>query len=188
MVWIPGGTFLRGSDNPKMPEARPRHRVTVDGFYMDRDAVTNAEFKRFVDATGYVTVAEKTPLAKDFPGLPPENLVAGSVVFHPPAGPVPLNNHLQWWTYLKGASWRHPEGPKATSKAASNIPWSRWPGTMQLPTASGPASVCRRRPSSSLPPGAGWKTKFTFGATSSSHRGSGWPTSGKDTFPVRELG
>jgi formylglycine-generating enzyme len=122
MVWIPGGDFWRGSENPKMPDARPRHRVTVDGFYMDRDAVTNAEFNRFVEATGYVTVAEKTPLAKDFPGAPPENLVAGSVVFHPPAVPVSLDNHLQWWTYIKGASWRHPEGPESTLEGRDQYP------------------------------------------------------------------
>jgi sulfatase modifying factor 1 len=122
MVWIPAGTFWRGSDNPKMPDARPRHRVGVDGFYMDRDAVTNAQFRRFVEATGYVTVAEKTPLAKDFPGAPPEKLVAGSVVFHPPEGPVPLDNHLQWWTYIKGASWRHPEGPESNLEGRDQYP------------------------------------------------------------------
>jgi formylglycine-generating enzyme required for sulfatase activity len=122
MVWIPGGTFLRGSDNAKMPDARPRHRVTVDGFYMDRMPVSNAEFARFVDATGYVTIAEKTPLAKDFPGALPEKLVAGSVVFSPPGGPVPLNDHLQWWTYKKGACWRHPEGPESNLEGRENQP------------------------------------------------------------------
>ncbi len=122
MVWIPGGEFLRGADNPRMPDARPKHRVAVDGFWMDRNAVTNEQFARFIDATDYVTVAERTPLAKDFPGAPPENLVAGSVVFSPPGGPVPLNDHLQWWSYVKGASWRHPEGPKSDIAGHDNYP------------------------------------------------------------------
>jgi sulfatase modifying factor 1 len=111
MVWIPGGEFTMGSENPKMRDAQPLHRTLVDGFWMDQTAVTNEQFQQFVDATGYVTVAERTPQAKDFPGAPPENLVAGSVVFAPPKGPVSLDNHLQWWSYVKGANWRHPEGP-----------------------------------------------------------------------------
>jgi formylglycine-generating enzyme required for sulfatase activity len=125
MVWVPGGTFLRGSDNPQMREARPQHRVTVDGFWMDRTAVTNEEFGRFVEATGYVTVAERTPQAKDFPNAPPEKLVAGGVVFTPPGGPVPLNTpscHLQWWDYVKGANWRHPDGPASTTQGREKHP------------------------------------------------------------------
>src|SRR6516162_3101817 len=93
MVWIPGGTFWRGSDNPKMRDAQPAHPVTVDRFLMDATAVTNERFTQFVEATGYVTVAERTPQAKDFPGAPPEKLVAGAVVFTPTSGPVPLTNH-----------------------------------------------------------------------------------------------
>jgi formylglycine-generating enzyme required for sulfatase activity len=111
MVWIPGGTFHRGGDKPQHRDAQPVHLVSVDGFWMDATAVTNEEFARFVDATHYVTVAERVPQAKDFPNAPPENLVAGSVVFSPPRGPVPLDNHLQWWRYVKGANWRHPDGP-----------------------------------------------------------------------------
>jgi formylglycine-generating enzyme required for sulfatase activity len=122
MVWIPGGEFWQGSDNPAMRDAQPRHRVQVDGFWMDRAAVTNEQFDRFVDATNYVTIAERTPLAKDFPGAPPEKLVAGSVVFSPPSGPVPLDNHLQWWSYVKGASWRHPEGPQSNLDGRENHP------------------------------------------------------------------
>src|SRR5437764_1335958 len=122
MVWVPGGTFTRGSTNPRMRDARPTHRVAVDGFWMDRTAVTNEQFARFVKATGYVTVAERTPEAKDFPGAPPENLVAGSVVFTPPRGAVPLDNHFRWWAYVKGASWRHPEGPKTDLKGREKHP------------------------------------------------------------------
>jgi formylglycine-generating enzyme required for sulfatase activity len=109
MVWIPGGEFAMGSD--QFPDARPVHRVAVDGFWMDVTEVTNAEFDAFVHATSYVTVAERTPQAADYPGAPPENLVAGSVVFSPPPKEVPLDDHYQWWRYQKGADWRHPEGP-----------------------------------------------------------------------------
>jgi formylglycine-generating enzyme len=109
MVWIPGGEFAMGSE--QFPDARPVHRVAVDGFWMDVTEVTNAEFDAFVRATSYVTVAERTPQAADYPGAPPENLVAGSVVFSPPPKEVPLDNHYQWWRYQKGADWRHPEGP-----------------------------------------------------------------------------
>ena len=112
MVWIPGGEFSMGSEH--FPDAQPVHRVAVDGFWMDVTEVTNAQWKRFVDATGYVTVAERVPRAEDYPGAMPENLVAGSVVFAPPSTEVPLDDHLRWWSYVAGADWRHPEGP-ATS-------------------------------------------------------------------------
>jgi formylglycine-generating enzyme required for sulfatase activity len=122
MVWIPGGAFLRGSDSPKMPDARPLHRVALDGFWIDKTAVTNEEFARFVDATGHVTVAERVPRAEDFPGAPREKLVAGGVVFTPPKGPVPLDNHLQWWSYVQGANWRHPDGPESDLKGKEKYP------------------------------------------------------------------
>src|SRR5262245_29106825 len=117
MAWIPGGEFSMGANDPPdmnpvgmqaTEDARPIHRVAVDGFFMDKTDVTNEAFAAFVRATGYVTVAERTPRAEDFPGAPPENLVAGSVVFTAPDHPVPLNDHLQWWNYVKGANWRHP--------------------------------------------------------------------------------
>ena len=120
MVWIPGGEFSMGSDDPRhdpdggpdpMADARPIHRVRVHGFWMDRTEVTNAAFARFVAATGYVTVAERTPRAEEFPGAPPENLVAGSIVFTPPPRALPLDDHYRWWSYVAGASWRHPFGP-----------------------------------------------------------------------------
>jgi sulfatase modifying factor 1 len=103
-------------------DSRPIHRVYVDGFFMDKTDVTNAQFSEFVKATGYVTVDEKTPRAEDFPGAPPENLVAGGVVFSPPAHAVPLNDHFQWWGYIKGANWRHPTGPKSSIKGKENYP------------------------------------------------------------------
>jgi formylglycine-generating enzyme required for sulfatase activity len=112
MVWIPGGEFSMGSE--QFPDARPVHRVAVDGFWIDVTEVTNAEFDRFVRATGYITVAERVPRAEDYPGAIPENLVAGSVVFTPPAHEVPLDDHYQWWRYVPGADWRHPEGPSSS--------------------------------------------------------------------------
>ena len=103
-------------------DARPIHRVRVDGFFMDKTDVTNSEFAEFVKATGYVTVAERRPRAEDFPGAPAENLVAGSVVFSPPDHPVPLNDHFQWWSYVPGANWRHPLGPNSDIKGKENYP------------------------------------------------------------------
>jgi formylglycine-generating enzyme len=111
MVWIPGGEFWMGSDFPMFRDARPVHLVHVDGFFMDKTEVRNEQFERFVKATGYVTVAERAPTLEEFPGAPPENLVAGSVVFVPTSAPVPLNDHFRWWSYVHGADWRHPQGP-----------------------------------------------------------------------------
>ena len=120
MLWIPGGEFSMGAaDSPgegtagmqATVDSRPIHRVYVDGFYMDRTDVTNAQFARFVEATHYVTVAERAPKAEDFPGVPRDNLVAGSIVFSPPDHAVPLNDYRQWWNYVHGANWRHPLGP-----------------------------------------------------------------------------
>ncbi|HKC56625.1 MAG TPA: formylglycine-generating enzyme family protein [Vicinamibacterales bacterium] len=131
MVWIPAGEFWMGAQHvpgrdtvgmQATRDARPIHQVYVDGFWMDTTVVTNAEFARFADATGYVTVAERTPRAEDFPGAPPENLVAGSVVFAPPDHRVPLNNYLQWWSYEPGASWRHPEGPRSDLRGRERYP------------------------------------------------------------------
>lgn len=103
-------------------DALPVHRVYVDGFWMDKTEVSNAQFAEFVKATGYITVAERTPRAEDYPGAPAENLVAGSVVFSPPAQAVPLNDHCQWWSYVKGANWRHPLGPDSDLKGKENFP------------------------------------------------------------------
>lgn len=111
MVKIPAGTFWMGSEDPAFPDARPMHRVRLGSFWMGRTEVTNAQFRRFVEATGYVTVAERTPRAEDYPGAPPENLVAGSLVFSPPAAAVALDDAYAWWSYVKGADWRHPSGP-----------------------------------------------------------------------------
>jgi formylglycine-generating enzyme required for sulfatase activity len=122
MIWIPGGQFWMGSAGERMADARPWHRVYVDGYWMDKTEVTNQEFARFVKATGYVTVAERKPRREDYPLAPPENLVAGSVVFSPPAHPVALDNHFLWWSYLPAANWRHPEGPNSDIAKRMNHP------------------------------------------------------------------
>ena len=109
MIWIPGGTFQMGSE-VHYPEEAPTRDVEVSGFWVQRTTVTNAQFEAFTDATGYVTVAERPLDPSDFPGAPPENLVAGSMVFTPTAGPVDLRHLSQWWTWTPGASWRHPTG------------------------------------------------------------------------------
>ena len=144
MVWIPGGTFVRGGDAPAMRDARPVHAVAVSGFWMDRNAVTNEQYAEFVEATGYVTVAERVPDGRDFPDARPEDLVPGSATFTPPKGPVPLDDYLGWWRYVKGADWRHPEGPKSDLRGRENHPvvqvawedavaYARWAGK-RLPT------------------------------------------------------
>ncbi len=155
MAWIPGGEFSMGAQDPPGNDAdavgmqatldsRPIHRVYVDGFWMDKTDVTNAEFAKFVKATRYVTVAERKPKAEDFPGAPPENLVAGSVVFSPPDHPVTLDNHYQWWSYVHGANWRHPLGSNSSIQGKEDYPvvqvayedaaaYAKWAGK-RLPT------------------------------------------------------
>jgi formylglycine-generating enzyme len=122
MVWIPGGEFSMGSDDPKFDDARPWHRVRLHGFWMAKTTVTNAEFARFVKATGYVTVAERKPDPADFPGVPLAKLVPGSLVFTPPDHPVSLDDDSRWWTYVPGANWRHPSGPKSNLAGRANYP------------------------------------------------------------------
>jgi formylglycine-generating enzyme required for sulfatase activity len=113
MVWIPGGRFLMGSDD-FYPEERPVHMVDVDGFWMDAHPVTNGEFRRFVDATGYTTVAERRPDPADYPGVDPSLLVPGSLVFRRPPRRVSLHDPRAWWTYIPGACWHRPDGEQGT--------------------------------------------------------------------------
>jgi formylglycine-generating enzyme len=144
VVWLPGGEFQMGDSEALFPDAQPVHKVHVNGFWIDRTEVTNAQFARFVEATGYVTVAERPPDAKEFPGVPADKLVPGSIVFTPPDKEVTLNQPLSWWRYVPGADWRHPEGPGSNLEGRENHPvvhvcwydaqaYARWAGK-RLPT------------------------------------------------------
>ncbi len=153
MVWIPGGEFSMGCDIvgeslcgiPGVSlDAAPIHQVYVDGFWMDATEVTNEQFAKFVEATHYVTVAEKKPTADEFPTAPIENLVAGSTVFTPTPSAVPLDNYFQWWSYVRGADWRHPTGQDSDIIGQEKLPvvqiayedaeaYAKWSGR-RLPT------------------------------------------------------
>ncbi|HMN96222.1 MAG TPA: formylglycine-generating enzyme family protein [Phycisphaerales bacterium] len=153
MRWVPGGEFVMGSDAAyARPNERPVRRVQVDGFWMDETPVTNAEYRAFVEATGYVTIAERpidwealrTQLPPGTPRPPEEMLQPGSLVFTPTAGPVDLRDLSQWWTWTPGASWRHPKGPGSTLEGLDDLPvvhiawddavaYARWAGK-RLPT------------------------------------------------------
>src|SRR5690606_19761404 len=131
MVWIPGGAFAMGSSEAcdglcatpgVTSDARPIHRVYVDGFWMDSTEVTNDQFDAFVEATGYVTIAERALTAEEFPGVSPEDLLPGSVVFTPTEDAVPLNDFFQWWRFQDGANWRHPEGPESDLAGRGSYP------------------------------------------------------------------
>src|SRR6202790_2876830 len=113
MRLVPGGTFRMGSDK-HYPEEAPVHRVTVDGFWIDRAPVTNRDFRKFVNATGHVTFAELAPDPNDYPGALPHMLKAGSLVFTPPRPPVDFHDWSRWWNFKFGANWRRPYGPRSS--------------------------------------------------------------------------
>ena len=143
MVWVPPGRFLMGS-NDHYPEEAPAHRVSVDGFWIDTYAVTNAQFAAFVADTGHVTVAELPPDPAVYPDADPSLMQPASVVFTPPSRPVTLDDHLAWWSLVPGADWRHPRGPDSNLTGLSDHPvvhvawadviaYSAWAGK-SLPT------------------------------------------------------
>ena len=184
MAWIPGGTFRMGSED-FYPEERPVHEVTVDGFWMDDHPVTVAEFRRFVKATGHVTLAEQPPEPADYPDADPALLVPGSLVFHRTRGPVDLDDYTNWWSWVPGAQWRHPEGPESTldGRERHRSPMSRT--TTPGPTPPGPARSSPRRRSGSSRPAAGSTAPPTPGVTSSPRRVVRWPTPGRASSPGR---
>jgi formylglycine-generating enzyme required for sulfatase activity len=143
MISIPGGTFCMGSDR-HYPEEAPVHRVTVDPFWIDRTPVTNRDFRKFVNATGYVTFAQLKPDATDYPGALPHMLKAGSLVFTPPKHAVDLRDWSQWWRFKFGADWRRPYGPRSSISGLDDHPvvhisyrdaeaYAKWAGK-ELPT------------------------------------------------------
>lgn len=143
MVYIPRGTFRMGSDHHYAEEA-PAHEVTVDGFWIDVFTVTNAEFRRFVEATGHVTLAERPADPAMYPGAKPELLAPASIVFRKTRHAADLRDPYRWWTYMRGADWRHPRGPDSSIDGLDDHPvvhvafedaeaYARWAGK-QLPT------------------------------------------------------
>ena len=131
MIKIPSGEFMMGaSDNEGRPDEYPQHKIKVNSFWMDATEVTNAQFKKFVQATGYITTAEKKPdweeMKKQLPAgtpKPDENLlVASSLVFNPPGHPVSLNDASQWWAWVQSANWKHPKGPGSDITGKDNYP------------------------------------------------------------------
>jgi len=153
MVWIAGGKFLMGTDDPQAhPAEKPAHWVKVSGFWIDQTEVTNADFRRFVEATHYITTAErpvdweqlKTQVPPGTPKPPDARLIPGSLVFTPPSRPVPLDDITYWWEWVAGADWRHPEGPNSSIAAKDAYPvvhiswddataYAKWAGK-SLPT------------------------------------------------------
>lgn len=143
MAFIPGGTFLMGSDR-HYPEEAPAHRVAVDDFWIDRDPVTNAEFERFVRESGYVTLAERPLDPAQYPGIARSLLRPASLVFSPPQQPVERTEWQRWWQLVPGASWRRPHGPGSTCRGLEAHPvvhvayedalaYAKWAGK-DLPT------------------------------------------------------
>lgn len=154
MVLIPEGTYMMGASDDKwrLPRELPQHKVRVKSFYMDPHEVTNAQFEKFIEATGYITIAEKPIDWEDLknqvpPGTPKpadEDLEPGSMVFVAPPSVQNLSDYSQWWRFVKGAGWRHPNGPQSSITGKDNYPvvqvayydalaYAKWAGK-RLPT------------------------------------------------------
>ena len=148
MVELPAGTFQMGSDR-FYPEERPVRDVSLDGFWVDRHPVTVAEFRRFVKDTGHVTWAELAPLADDYPDADPELLIPGSLVFRKTSGPVDLTDYSNWWAWMPGADWRHPDGPESTVGGRERHPVTH--------VSHGDAAAYAKWAGKSLPTEAEWE-------------------------------
>jgi sulfatase modifying factor 1 len=182
MAFIRGGTFVMGSERQR-PEERFSHVVRVDGFWIDRHEVTNAQFREFVTAAGYVTLAERGLDPATHPGMPKELLAPGSVVFIPPTNVASGGRITQWWQYVPGANWREPTGPGSSIAGKDNHPvvhvayedalaYARWRGR-ELPTEAQWEFAAR----------AADATGRTIGRARSMPRASRSPTPGKASSP-----
>lgn len=199
MVWIPGGQFAMGCESEgesfctlegsKLTgDAQPIHQVRVDGFWMDQTEVTNEQFEEFVEATAYRTVAERPLTVEEFPGVPLEDLAAGSAVFTPPRDLVPLTDALQWWSFIPGANWRHPSGPDSDLKGKENYPvvhlayedaqaYAKWAGK-RLPTEAEWEFAAR----------GGLEQKFFAWGDEFKPGGQWMANTHQGQFPVQDLG
>lgn len=186
MVWLPGGVFHMGSDD-HYPEEAPVHRAAVDGFWIDRTPVTAADFARFVEATGYVTLAERVPAAEDYPGADPAALHPASLVFAAPGRAADMDDWRAWWRYAEGADWRHPEGPGSDLEG-------RWDHPV-VHVAHADAAAYATWAGKALPAEAEWefaarggldRAEFAWGDTlvpGGVHRANTW----QGRFPVENL-
>ena len=217
MRWVAPGEFTMGTDSDLgWPDEKPAHQIRVKGYWIDEHEVTNAEFERFVKATGYVTTAEHSPdasaiLAQMPPGTPPpaaEDLVPGSLVFRETDGPVPLDDFSQWWEWVPGADWRHPDGPGTNIRDRADHPvvqvswddaraYARWAGK-RLPTEAEWEYAARggleQKPYTwgDDPPGEGgrWRANLWQGQfPSRNEQADGYPrTAPVQSFPPNGLG
>ena len=185
MIRIPGGTFRMGSDK-HYPEEAPSHRVTVDPFWIDATPVTNAQFRAFVQATGYVTWAEIDPDPKDYPGAQPEDAEGRRAGLHAAAKPVDLRDWSQWWRFTFGATWRRPYGKGSHIGGLDDHPVVQIAYEDAEAYANGPARSCRPRPSGSSPRAAGWRRRVRLGRrihAGGKHMANTW----QGTFPLENL-
>jgi formylglycine-generating enzyme len=186
MIFVPGGTYRMGSDK-HYPEEAPVHRVTVDGFWIDRTPVTNRDFRKFVNDTGYVTFAEIAPNPADYPGALPHMLKAGSLVFTPPKDPIDQRHWSRWWNFKFGANWRRPYGPRSSISGLDDHPvvhvafrdaeaYATWAGKA-LPSEAEWNGNSPRAAASTMP--------NLPGATNSRPAANPWPIPGKAIFRAR---
>jgi len=184
MAQVAGGAFCMGSD-VHYPEERPVHSVTIDGFWIDRHAVTNVDFGAFVSATGYVTFAERPLDPALYPGARPELLKAGSAVFRVPSRPVRPRDLRDWWEYILGADWRHPEGSASTIAGREREP--------VVHVAFEDAAAYAAWAGKDLPAEAEWEFAARGGLDGAAYcwgdesrrTGAGWPIPGRANSPGR---
>ena len=196
MVLIPGGEFNMGSEASfAFPNEKPVHRVKVAPFFLDVHPVTNAEFAKFVEATAYKTVAErsvdweemKKQVPPGTPKPPDEVLQPGSLVFRQTPGPVSLRDMSQWWVWTTGASWKHPNGPVSSNKGAKIIPSFKSPGKTHRLMRNGPENACRPRRNGSSPLVAGTMDGALLGEIRKTQMERSCSTDGRVIFRIATI-